>query len=511
MKKKDVVQHLITFIFKYIWILCIILISLETVSTIYTAELLMKQSSSSLINATAEELSSRVHDVEILLNSLAQDSRINDTEADLYDRTIVTRPYAENFDLFMIALCDKDANIISSNELQRPNDVTNMLHRDYIRKLYSTGETQVTDAFVAGIDNVTKNYTIAVPIKKGDTVEGCVLGSIYFDEIQGILSRDLFDKNTKVQLLGSDHKVMESTDQNNIGVDYKSIVKKSWFSNVSANKVHHDLEKSKSGNLYMLENGILYYVLYKDVPNTPWTIVYQVGYTSIFTTLIPMVLLKNIFYIILSVIISILGRKYLKKNLSEVNQLVKKVSEMQEEVWQSKTKSYQEILDLTSQGLSDQLTGLPTRVVLFDMLNEIDFNDTKGAILFVDLDDLKYINDTFGHDQGDVALVHIASIIKSFMDEHLRVIGRYGGDEFIVLIEDVDENEVKVYAQQILNKIKKTIQCDNKDFEMHVSIGISLYPIHGNTKEELIKKADEALYDAKLQGKNKIALYKKTK
>jgi diguanylate cyclase (GGDEF)-like protein len=157
----------------------------------------------------------------------------------------------------------------------------------------------------------------------------------------------------------------------------------------------------------------------------------------------------------------------------------------------------------------DQLTGLENRASLLENMREIvDRRDGRQcALLFIDVDNFKYINDVMGHTFGDRMLQLIGDRLKNLAKENMKVY-RLGGDEFIILIDRfADPEEIEKWTVTILKELKKQIELDNSILFNTVSIGVSLYPDHGNTMDELLKKADIAVYKAKSAGKNRIVIY----
>lgn len=115
--KKNVLQNIIGFILKYIWIFCGLLIILELVSVTFTASILMKQSAIGMMQSVSGEILGRVDGTLRLLNGIATDSRFSDTEKPLFDRAIQALPYQKSYNLYMIALTDEDVNVVSADEI----------------------------------------------------------------------------------------------------------------------------------------------------------------------------------------------------------------------------------------------------------------------------------------------------------------------------------------------------------------------------------------------------------
>lgn len=170
-----------------------------------------------------------------------------------------------------------------------------------------------------------------------------------------------------------------------------------------------------------------------------------------------------------------------------------------------------ELLKLEDCGKSyyyDFLTGLPNRNYLYQIFNQIEslniFQENIGlALIYVDFDNFKYINDTFGHRYGDKFLKMVGKILKEISDDN-GMIFRLSGDEFITIIF-YPLNEIKKVselAERILDRFRNYIKIDIYEVLSTVSIGISLYPEHSSNLDELLKYADIALYESKMSGKD---------
>lgn len=167
---------------------------------------------------------------------------------------------------------------------------------------------------------------------------------------------------------------------------------------------------------------------------------------------------------------------------------------------------------ISTEGLYyDSTTKLPNRdLFLMDFKNVLDktihFNQ-EGAIMFVDLDNFKSINDTLGHDYGDLVLKVFSQLlnicVKNYGDLY-----RLGGDEFIVLIEKLDSIEkLKEICNMILNYCKKPFELNEKQLYMTTSIGISIFPRDSYASNDLLKFADLAMYESKARGKNTYTFF----
>ncbi len=159
----------------------------------------------------------------------------------------------------------------------------------------------------------------------------------------------------------------------------------------------------------------------------------------------------------------------------------------------------------------DSLTGLPNRLLfnarLEQSLQLAKRHGTHLALLFLDLDRFKFINDSFGHDSGDLLLKEIASRIRNCVREQ-DTVARLGGDEFIILLSEINhEQEAANLADKILRAIHQPVSLDRRDITTSASIGISLFPRDASTPTELIKSADVAMYCAKERGRHKYEFF----
>ncbi len=167
---------------------------------------------------------------------------------------------------------------------------------------------------------------------------------------------------------------------------------------------------------------------------------------------------------------------------------------------------------LQYQALHDSVTGLTSRSLFLDRLEHAFIRASRSqtpeiAVLFIDFDDFKLINDNFGHQAGDEILKEAAQRMQSQLRSS-DTIARIGGDEFAILLEDLDnETMTMAISQRILDVIKKPIQTAKKSIVASISIGIGLKDETVNRFEDLLKNADHAMYHAKSKGKNTIQVY----
>jgi diguanylate cyclase (GGDEF)-like protein len=179
---------------------------------------------------------------------------------------------------------------------------------------------------------------------------------------------------------------------------------------------------------------------------------------------------------------------------------------------QSESERLANRLKLQHQAFHDSLTGLPNRAKFTEALNEVigraKSSGNMFAVLFVDLDQFKYINDSLGHFVGDMLLQAVAGRLRNLLRETYTV-ARLGGDEFVMLVSDISRiNHAARIAVRIHQAIaREPYNIDGRRLSVTPSIGISLYPADGDNAVELIKNADAAMYYAKEMGRNNYQFY----
>jgi diguanylate cyclase (GGDEF)-like protein/PAS domain S-box-containing protein len=164
----------------------------------------------------------------------------------------------------------------------------------------------------------------------------------------------------------------------------------------------------------------------------------------------------------------------------------------------------------------DPLTGLPNRLLLQDRLRQAlassSHRQYSGALLFIDLDDFKALNDTLGHEKGDQLLQQVAQRLAASVRES-DTVARLGGDEFVVMLTDLHENpegvaiQAKAVCEKILDSLRQPYLIDGNEQHSAASIGVALFQGRHDTVSELLKRADLAMYQAKAAGRNTVRFF----
>lgn len=166
--------------------------------------------------------------------------------------------------------------------------------------------------------------------------------------------------------------------------------------------------------------------------------------------------------------------------------------------------------ELTQLALHDTLTGLPNRILLADRIEQamrkVDSQGGLFALMFMDLDGFKPVNDAFGHHVGDQLLREVALRMRDNFHRH-DTLARIGGDEFVLLVELEEVDDATTVASRQVSLVGRPFNVQDHDLQVTVSIGISLYPGNGRTQQELLMNADAAMYHAKSAGKNGYSFF----
>lgn len=194
-------------------------------------------------------------------------------------------------------------------------------------------------------------------------------------------------------------------------------------------------------------------------------------------------------------------------------------------VWQEK-KEATEALEVMNQGLEkkiaertkylswqamhDPLTGLPNRALLSERLSQAILRSGRDktilAVLFIDLDGFKAVNDSYGHDQGDFLLVELAQRFQSVIREP-DTIARLGGDEFVLLLQLQNLDDLTPPLDRIMDLINEPISTQAGQLKVSPSIGVTIYPDDSSDADGLIRHADQAMYSAKQKGRNQVQFF----
>lgn len=180
--------------------------------------------------------------------------------------------------------------------------------------------------------------------------------------------------------------------------------------------------------------------------------------------------------------------------------------------FKDRTESYNAKQKIEELAFSDALTGLPNRLLLEERINQSITHANRGngefALLFLDLDNFKQINDSLGHPFGDRVLIEVTERLKKCLRQ-VDTAARLGGDEFVLLLHQANASGAEICARRVLADVGAPFSIDGIQFSVTCSIGIALFPADGSKIEDLIKNADSAMYHVKERGRSDFRFYQR--
>jgi len=190
----------------------------------------------------------------------------------------------------------------------------------------------------------------------------------------------------------------------------------------------------------------------------------------------------------------------------DLSGLSKLFTNLVNKVYEKNNENFNMIKEITGIAFTDQLTDLPNRRAMELTLNNICIEGNQVAIIYMDIDDFKSVNDNKGHHYGDLLIQTIADMLETIKKDNVYVY-RYQGDEFSIVYEYKEIEEVTSLVESIKSIFSQKVIVDDSTVFVEFSIGISLYPLHGLTSDDLLRKANLAMYEAKKTDKMSFRYY----
>ena len=280
--------------------------------------------------ASRAQVTQRVEGTVSLLESLASLPEFYDPGLPPIDKVKKLDQMSPYFGYMM--LCYVDSDIIVYSDGAEP---ASLASRDYMQRLFSTGQRQVTDSFAAGADGATLNYTVAVPLKDSQgKITGCLFCAIYFDEVVEILGQSAGVNGLEVTLVGTRGQIMSSSDGLPYGESIMNVLQDSVLFGTTADQLEEQLLASLPGSFWSLRDGGLYYTTYQRVENTGWDILCSVNFWTAFGETLPA--LCMVFGLTALVCMGLMWfvRRYIAGQMQVVDTLVHSVEELEKRGYQ---------------------------------------------------------------------------------------------------------------------------------------------------------------------------------
>lgn len=454
----------------------------------------------------ASEILGQTHSI---LSSLAMMPEFADNAVPIEEKLEKLDLIGQQFDYFLMCYVDSDFMVYAKNQPQ-----VSLASRDYLQRLFATGQHQITDSLPAWSDGHTLAYAVAVPIlNEQGTVKGALLASIEFDEMTEILRQGHFTDATGMMLVGGRGQIMSSYPTRPYGASAIDAFCEARLFGTTADDIEERMLSGDGGNFWSIHNGDVFCAVYQNMPNTRWNLFCSVSLRAMLRKFLPGYLMVFVVVTLACAVTVTLVKINMARQMETVYMLVSSVEALEKRIYleeHPEEHDFNEIIQLTSKGITDGLTGTVTRTVFLNQAKTLLKRANPehiSALCFVDLDNLKYINDNFGHLGGDLALKSVGYILREYEKRFGGVVGRYGGDEFVLLLMNLDNiSELTEIMDELSLRMHHDVTSGSDRIPVRCSIGVSVF-YHDSTVEQLIAEADEALYFVKQNGKGYYKIY----
>lgn len=443
-----------------------------------------------------------------LLESLADQPLLYDPSVPVMDKVAMLDQVNEHFGYFLLCYVDADINVWDAD------GPASLASRDFMQKLYSTGQRLVTDSFAAGADGVTLNYVVLVPLFDEEEMTGSLFVSLYFDQVVDVLNQSTAKAGVESVLVGSRGQVMSATSGFVYDDHFLDPIRGHIAFGMTADVVESELLALNPVSFWTIDGLDVKYYTISPIAQTDWDAVCVTSFWSTYVKVMTALLPLAVVGVILVAGTFLLLHRDFARQTENARKLERSVDELQKKVYSDERPAgadIDDILELTSSGLSDGLTGVVTRSVfasrLAGALENAPDDGSLYALCFVDLDDFKTINDKFGHATGDVALKTVGYALRSYERRYDGLVGRYGGDEFVLLMTDLDdERELRGVLDELVEDLRVDIQSGDAVFSVHCSVGVAVWD-RVSDADALMDQADQALYNVKQHGKDDCFIF----
>ncbi|MFN1514616.1 diguanylate cyclase [Vibrio owensii] len=438
-----------------------------------------------------------------LLRAMSKDEHFIESDITLQERAQRAVPYKQAFELAGIGFSDGVGNMVSTH-----NDrVHSIAHRNYFHQVIRTKETVMTDV-LTDVSNGKTVYVLCRPMfdESGD-LQGTISASIHFSEIQTALDTD-GESDIYSVLLDEDLNIIShSGDEHYIGVNLFNYGYEKLFDREGNLKA---LTGTDRGGFFTYSYPLdLSYVEFTKVEGTPWILLSKAKFSSLVGDGTLMfganVMLIVAIYVVIARLMSrqVVGLTQPLDRFLEESKVVFNDSSMELK------EHFEQVLQASRNGVFCSRSGLLTReYFLRGAEKSLSLSNTPKACIFFDMDNLKYINDTYGHLAGDKVIALFVAVLRESFGHKRDIIGRFGGDEFVVLTQEFrTKRELELKLDKFLAKLQSTADRLGIDISLTASIGVVLTDGVGRDIDILLHCSDMAVYRAKQLGKGRYAFY----
>ncbi|MDX1807867.1 MAG: diguanylate cyclase [Paenisporosarcina sp.] len=383
--------------------------------------------------------------------------------------------------------------------------------------VYGKGQQSISSDLKSSIQKF-----VNTPLQpKSSFIANTPLGLVFIDIEQTFPTSAMGESNGKLVMIRSINETLLTSLQEELSIQIEEvkIVESTSF---PKNDVHYINNRRMNGKLYLPLSTEGEYVEFTLSQDRDYFIQKSQSLLELFFIFLIMILLLiSLIYVLMDRLIvsrvsklskqlrtiqqsrDVSSRLSYSRNMTDEIYLLERTTN---DLLDSLEKSNEEINRLA---FHDYLTGLPNRFKFEYEFNRLVKSGHHLAVLFLDLDGFKSINDVYGHTTGDLLLTEVASRLTACLSLENALVSRYGGDEFTLMIQQKSFEELEDIGNQVTDIISEPYVIDGIIAHITTSIGISRMPEDSETFDQLIQHADQAMYESKRNGKNQIAFYMK--
>lgn len=500
-------------------VLCVMFLFFAFMAECYVAHTRVQEQVTLTSEAGRMQIVSKVDETLSLMTFLASQPAIYNPDVPSGEKMLYLNSLSKAMGYLGLHYIDSDKNLISrdtAGQIQKLpiHEISNL------KRIFTDGVPVITDSLVSSLAGNMLCYVFAVPTYYRGEVTGGLAVALRFRDFEELLRVSVVGIDIQARLLGRQGQVMSTnTGRDGYGEEIRNNGGLLHLLGSSDDEVCARLKNHEEVKIWSWRNGTLNWTRFVGVESTPWYVAYRGNYFAtlrdVFVRAIPLMM---VFILCGMCAVWLINRKF-RVQQKAIQDMVRSVRELEKNLRGNnsleesrESMDFSHVLQITNKGMSDGLTGIVTRSVfmlkLKDYLRALNPQKTF-ALCFVDLDDLKRINDTNGHAVGDRALKETAYILREFERKYDGLVGRYGGDEFIIVLGNID-SEKDLTA--ILDELVLRLHCEVVDGDLIISIHCSVGVAIGHKDvevSELFEHADEALYAVKKDGKGYYRIYGK--
>ncbi|MCD9510096.1 diguanylate cyclase domain-containing protein [Photobacterium phosphoreum] len=438
-----------------------------------------------------------------LLTAISNDDIVKNPSLLLSQRIEFVRSYQEAFNIEILGISDINGNAATTYR----DSMENINYRSYFKQAIQQNKLIISNLIYSPISN-SYIYIICIPFS-GSINDGVIFASVSYAEIKKALA---YQENTSIKNNILNECIAGNNNCRNINI----LKSDKLYSSLDNNKISLNIRNKKIFSYHAINsNHQLELLTLRPLKNTPWYLVSTLNYNQYLNERFIFVIINILISILTSVAIGYYLMKKIAVITSPIDTFIKESTFIVPMQSESKNDNininhhFNNIINTTKDGVYCSRTNLLNRKYFIQHANiMIQKRHNDFALLFIDLDNLKTINDTLGHHYGDDVIKMFAQHVTSFFDQPSDLMGRFGGDEFIVLTDNFS-NEIDLIAklQSLNTELSGSVSNGNIIIPFSASIGVALTDNNTRDIEQLIINADKAVYDSKKKGKNCYSFY----